>query len=548
MKLASIGLLALANADPEGSIRLNANDPGQEKFRNSKYGRLEMVSGGRWGTICESGFDRKAAEVACRSLGFRSAGWVSNYFKISKGNIGNLMIETGRKIHYSDFVCNGEESGLMECKYNGAEELPCMCTEEHDVVMQCKGKCPINPETEQPDCTLPDKPKMKPKHICEGIPADCMRQFENNIENTCNGCRQWLEACEAHPSISHFVYPNGRAPPTTVLITTTLPETTTTTTTTSTTTTTVAETTTVDPASMSGSKTGDDSEDGDSSSNDGANCRMLEGGGQICDEVEEEDEFPSDGAEENDDEDLGAKPNGIVAAINSENPFDSEEAIKEAAENNEWSKVEINNILNPHEPIADDNPIKTEASPDVLDEAEEFPRDEYDTTYMNTNEEFDRDSQSDDPEIDEGNLSSEEAVELVEEEIREEEAEEIEDEFESEDRKSPMPTSEPKPVHVPTSPSQPEKKHLPANTQKPIVQNHGEVSDARKADGAQNDDEPEVSIASMGNIKIPAWVWILVAIISVIVILCLVLAITRCVRNGSGRVLYNEPGPKGPKV
>ena len=89
----------------------------------------------------------------------------------------------------------------------------------------------------------------------------------------------------------------------------------------------------------------------------------------------------------------------------------------------------------------------------MLDEVEEFPRDEYDTTYMNANEEFDRDSQSDDPEMDEGNLSSEEAVELVEEEIREEEAEEI-DEFESEDRKSPMPTSEPKPVHVPTSSSQ----------------------------------------------------------------------------------------------
>jgi len=137
-----------------------------------------MVSDGKWGTICESGFDKKAAEVACRSLGFRSAGWVSNYFKISKGNIGNLMIETGRKIHFSNFECNGEESGLMECKYNGAEELPCMCTQEHDVVMQCKGKCPINPDTERPDCTLPDKPKIKPKHICDGIPADCMRQFE----------------------------------------------------------------------------------------------------------------------------------------------------------------------------------------------------------------------------------------------------------------------------------------------------------------------------------------------------------------------------------
>jgi len=304
MKLASIVLLAQASADPEGSIRLNANDPGQEKFKNSKYGRLEMVSDGKWGTICESGFDKKAAEVACRSLGFRSAGWVSNYFKISKGNIGNLMIETGRKIHFSNFECNGEENGLMECKYNGADELPCMCTQEHDVVMQCKGKCPINPDTELPDCTLPDKPKMKPKHICDGIPADCMRQFENNIENSCNGCRKWLEACESHPSISHFVYPDGRgdssntllpppsppAPPTTNLFTTTLTSTSPTTTST-TTTQPVVETTTVDPASLSGSNAGDNSNIEDSSSTEGRNCKMLEGGGLMCEE--EPDQFPS---------------------------------------------------------------------------------------------------------------------------------------------------------------------------------------------------------------------------------------------------------------
>lgn len=88
-------------------------------------------------------------------------------------------------------------------------------------------------------------------------------------------------------------------------MTTTLPPTTTTSTTTkSADTSAVVEATTVDPASMSGSKTGDNCipssltypndlfivDEEDSSSNEGGNCKMLEGGGLVCEEVE--DEFP----------------------------------------------------------------------------------------------------------------------------------------------------------------------------------------------------------------------------------------------------------------
>lgn len=127
----------------------------------------------------------------------------------------------------------------------------------------------------------------------------------------------------------------------------------------------------------------------------------------------------------------------------------------------------INNILDPNQPIVEDNPLETSTSPDVADEADEFDsRDEYDTTYVNNEDnEFDRDdAQSDSPEANEDNMSSEEAVELVEEEIFNEEQElinyeeheKMEDDFESEDRKSLMPTAEPVvPQPKPTEESKP---------------------------------------------------------------------------------------------
>ena len=35
-------------------------------------GRLEILSNGRWGSVCNSGFDYSEARVACRQLGFSS--------------------------------------------------------------------------------------------------------------------------------------------------------------------------------------------------------------------------------------------------------------------------------------------------------------------------------------------------------------------------------------------------------------------------------------------------------------------------------------------
>ena len=47
-----------------GSVRLAGDN------RPPNAGRLEVYHDGVWGTVCDTGFDRLEAQVACSMLGF----------------------------------------------------------------------------------------------------------------------------------------------------------------------------------------------------------------------------------------------------------------------------------------------------------------------------------------------------------------------------------------------------------------------------------------------------------------------------------------------
>jgi len=57
---------------PEFRINIYFSDPVTYRLVNgtdANSGRVEVYIAGRWGTVCDDGFDKMAAAVVCNSLG-----------------------------------------------------------------------------------------------------------------------------------------------------------------------------------------------------------------------------------------------------------------------------------------------------------------------------------------------------------------------------------------------------------------------------------------------------------------------------------------------
>ena len=86
-------------------------------------GRLEANFGAEWGTIGAEGFDKNAAIVACKMLGFIGIGDI----------VENTFDGASLDIMLRNVVCNGDEDNLDECqsawkKEGGSEAVAITCT------------------------------------------------------------------------------------------------------------------------------------------------------------------------------------------------------------------------------------------------------------------------------------------------------------------------------------------------------------------------------------------------------------------------------------
>ena len=95
----ALGAVAGGAASP-GDLRIKGGDIANRMFHGSVFGRLEIFGGDAmtWGTVCDQGFSMEDATVACQQLGYRHAGWFSNYYKIRNRFITFLSVSECQKL------------------------------------------------------------------------------------------------------------------------------------------------------------------------------------------------------------------------------------------------------------------------------------------------------------------------------------------------------------------------------------------------------------------------------------------------------------------
>nr|XP_032626646.1 LOW QUALITY PROTEIN: HHIP-like protein 1 [Chelonoidis abingdonii] len=89
-------------------------------------GRLEILVGGQWGTVCNDLFDKQAAAVVCRQLGYGQALRVARRAEFGQGAALPILLD--------DVQCQGSERSLLECQSAPPGQHDCAHSEDVGVV------------------------------------------------------------------------------------------------------------------------------------------------------------------------------------------------------------------------------------------------------------------------------------------------------------------------------------------------------------------------------------------------------------------------------
>ena len=94
-------------------------------------GRVELCLNGRWGTVCDDGWEYNEAEVACRQLGYTSNG---DHIAVHSARFGR----GSGLILLDDISCQGDELTLLSCRARTLGFHNCHPSEDAGVFCPCK--------------------------------------------------------------------------------------------------------------------------------------------------------------------------------------------------------------------------------------------------------------------------------------------------------------------------------------------------------------------------------------------------------------------------
>ena len=89
-------------------------------------GRVEVYYNGRWGTVCNDGWNDKYASLVCAQLGFGSSGKQA----IFGAGTGNIFLEK--------ILCSTNDTVLASCGHYGVG-ITVKCSHSNDVGVKCNG-------------------------------------------------------------------------------------------------------------------------------------------------------------------------------------------------------------------------------------------------------------------------------------------------------------------------------------------------------------------------------------------------------------------------
>ncbi|XP_030635146.1 scavenger receptor cysteine-rich type 1 protein M130-like [Chanos chanos] len=89
-------------------------------------GRLELLRGNKWGTVCDAAFDQQDAEVVCGELGCGAPGEILGGAAFGRGE-GHVLSD--------EFQCGGNESEIFLCPKSPSQKQN--CSHNNDVGLTC---------------------------------------------------------------------------------------------------------------------------------------------------------------------------------------------------------------------------------------------------------------------------------------------------------------------------------------------------------------------------------------------------------------------------